>query len=312
MSTTDFLTAVIKGDVAVVRAGLAAGMPVDGLDSNGFTPLINAAIFGQVEVARILLEAGANPGFRAHSPLFRRDKTTTALEQARGNAHQAVVDLLLQTGAAEMDPAQFAYDAVKSFAQAAEQASFKDVLRWLALLCGHPPRRWTRRKGVALFTLQRFEPLAERYAVEKVPPTDFAKTEMERRERLIELLQAEVRVAGYVLVLGDLLGHAAAAKLRLFPSGEKYAVLAATGTNGINYGYSTRDIIAWLLDLDKENPFDLTECWFDYVGGKFLQPLQNVQHWAEKMLQLCPDIDMSPQSLAEQLEATRRFGFWWD
>jgi hypothetical protein len=311
MSTSDFLTAVIKGDVAVVRAGLAAGMRVDGLDGNGFTPLINAAIFGQVEVARVLLEAGANPGFRAHSPLFRRDKSTTALEQARGNAHQAVVDLLLQTGAAGTDPAQFAYDAVKSFAQAAEQASFKDVLSWLALLCGRPPRRWTKRKGVFLFTLRRFERLAERYA-ENSPPTDFAKTEMERRERLIELLQAEVRAAGYVLVQGDLLGHAAAAKLRLFPTREKCAVLAATGTNGVNYGYSTRDIIAWLLDLDRENPFDLTECWFDCVGGKFLQPLQNVKHWAEKMLQLCPDIGMSPQSLVEQLVTTRRFGFWWD
>jgi hypothetical protein len=306
------LSAVIHGDFAGVRAGLAAGVPVDVLDGNGFTPLINAAIFGQVEVVRVLLEAGADPSFRARSPLFRGDKTTTALEQARGNGHKAVVDLLLQTGRTGIDPAEFAYDAVKGFPQAAEQAPFKDVLRWLAGLCGHPPRRWTRRKGVFIVNLKNFEPLAERYAFKDVPPADSPSAAVERREHLIQLLQAEVRAAGYYLVLSDLPGPATPAKLRLFPTAEKYAVLAATGTNGVNYGHSTRDIIAWLRDLDKENPFDLTECWLDYLGGKFLEPLQNVERWAEKMLQFCPDIDMSSQSLAKELEATRRFGFWWD
>jgi hypothetical protein len=67
-----------------VRSCLEAGIPVDLVDSNGFTPLISAAIFGQVEVARILLAAGADPTFRARSHLFRGNKTTTALEQARG------------------------------------------------------------------------------------------------------------------------------------------------------------------------------------------------------------------------------------
>jgi hypothetical protein len=311
MSSGDFLTAVIKGDVAGVRAGLAAGVPVDGLDSNGFTPLINAAIFGQAEVARVLIEAGANPGFRARSPLFRKGKTTTALEQARGNAHQTVVDVLLRTGACEIDPAQFAYDALKSFAQVVETDSFKNVVRELALLCGHPPRDWSRRKGVLLFHIKGLEPLIERYGSEATSASAIVETESALRQRLIELLQAEVRTAGFVVVLGDPLGGAVA-KLRLFPTGDKYAVLAATGTNGINYGYSTRDIIAWLLDLDKENPFDLTECSFDSIGGKFSGPLWNIQHWAEKMLQLCPDIGMSPHSLVEQLEMTRRFGFWWD
>jgi hypothetical protein len=121
-----------------------------------------------------------------------------------------------------------------------------------------------------------------------------------------------VREAGFYLVHAAPFGPAAAAKLRLFPTGEKYAVLAGSGTNGINYGYSTRDIITWLFDLDRENPFVLTECWFDYFGGKFLQPARNVDRWAERMLEFCPDLGMAPQALAAELAATQRFGFWWD
>jgi hypothetical protein len=45
--------------------------------------------------------------------------------------------------------------------------------------------------------------------------------------------------------------------------------------------HPTRDVIAWLLDLHQENPFVLMACWFDYLGGKFLQPVKNAGHWAE-------------------------------
>src|SRR5579883_56791 len=82
-SLDDFLRAVQTGDVATVRTGLAAGIPVNMVDSLGYTPLIHAAIFGQVEVGHILLAAGANPAYRGHSPQLRGKKTTTARDQAR-------------------------------------------------------------------------------------------------------------------------------------------------------------------------------------------------------------------------------------
>jgi hypothetical protein len=304
--TDDFLRAVQKGDVPSVRAGLEAGIPVNQADSNGFTPLINAAIFGQVEVARILLAAGADPNYRAHSYMFRRkNKTTTALEQARGNGHKAVVELLLQAGAGGSEPAQFAYDLLKGFRQAAEQPAFREMVDLLTTACGHAPWPWRRRRGVFQVTLKRFD------ALEAVWATQSSPVGSKSRESLVDWLQTKVREAGYYLVHADLFGPDTSAKLRLWPTAEKFAVIAGSGTNGINYGYSTRDIITWLFELDRENPFVLTECWFDYLGGKFHQRVQNTDHWAEKMLEFCPDLGTSPQAVARELEANQAFGFWW-
>jgi hypothetical protein len=206
--------AVASGHPEVVRILLGRGGDVNARDANGYTPLINAAIFGHAEVARVLLQGGADPHFRAHSHLFRGNRTTTALEQARGNGQQEVVELLLQAGV-EPSPAEFAFDALRRFAQSAAQPAYQEVLRLMSELCGHPPRPWTKRKGVFSFSLEHLEPLAERYTVTEEPPAGSPQGEIARCQRLLDLLQAEVNEAGFSLVLPDALGPATGAKFRL-------------------------------------------------------------------------------------------------
>ena len=127
----------------------------------------------------------------------------------------------------------------------------------------------------------------------------------------LETLQAEVRAAGFQLVLYDSIpGHGNAAKLMVFPTAEKFAVLVARGTNGVNYGLTTRALIAWLRDLEKENPFELTGCGFDFLEGRFRAPVRHAEHWAKRMVELCPDCE-SPEQVMEELRE-QRFFFWWD
>lgn len=60
------LTAARRGDVAALRAALAAGAEVDGTDpSYEQTALIRAAMFGQAMAVRTLLAAGADPRRKA-------------------------------------------------------------------------------------------------------------------------------------------------------------------------------------------------------------------------------------------------------
>jgi len=127
----------------------------------------------------------------------------------------------------------------------------------------------------------------------------------------LEALQSEVRAAGFQLVLYDAVpGPAKTAKLMVFPTTEKFAVVVARGTSGVNYGLTTRALIAWLRKLDKENPFDLTGCGFDFLEGRFPAPVVNAEHWAKLMVELCPDCE-SPAKVMGELRR-QRFFFWWD
>ena len=56
----ELVEAAQKGEMASVRRLLAAGVAVDGLDDEGFSPLNVAADEGHVAVAVVLLKAGAD------------------------------------------------------------------------------------------------------------------------------------------------------------------------------------------------------------------------------------------------------------
>lgn len=82
-----------KGDQAVVRLFLDAGMDVDAANADGETALMAASEQGHVDVARLLLERGADTG-RATIRTRR-----TAIFTAASGGHAAVIRLLAAHGA---------------------------------------------------------------------------------------------------------------------------------------------------------------------------------------------------------------------
>jgi ankyrin repeat protein len=87
-----FQAAIVGNSVAVAQH-IAAGTDLNQTeDFGGSTPLVLAAIFGQSEVAKILIEAGANLEVRNNSD-------GTALHQASFFCRPRMVELLLQSGA---------------------------------------------------------------------------------------------------------------------------------------------------------------------------------------------------------------------
>ena len=83
------MVAAIGGRLAIVKKLYARGAEIN---HPGWTPLIYAATGGHADVARYLIDAGANVD--AASP-----NGTTALMMAVREGHAAVVDLLLERGA---------------------------------------------------------------------------------------------------------------------------------------------------------------------------------------------------------------------
>lgn len=342
-----FMRAAGEGDIPRVQEFLASGMPVDTIDEKGctaliyafdnlamvqvllaagansngpepepasLTPLIQVATLGRIDTVRALLQAGADPNFRSYFPLSHKRpgyKTRTAIDHARSNRHKKVVELL--QASTRPGRADFAFEAIKSFAAAAAQPAYGEVLHKLTSICGHSPRRWRKAKGVYSFFLSDFAILAAHYGEEWLPDLRLAKRRAEsaRAERYLERLQEEVRAAGYYLVLAESRGELLEAKLRLFPAAEKYAVVAASGLESHPRVHTTTDLIEWLLDLDQENPFVITGCSHTSLTGLFLQPIRNAAIWAERIAQMCPDFDMTGEALAKDMEETRMFYLGW-
>ena len=94
-----------------------------------------------------------------------------------------------------------------------------------------------------------------------------------------------------------------------------YAVMAVMETNGDNYGIGTAGVIAWMTELQQEQPFMLTGIGFDYMEGHFTARVEDPSELARRMYQFCPDIvDQgvgSVNQLAQELTKGSLY-FWWD
>ena len=104
-------------------------------------------------------------------------------------------------------------------------------------------------------------------------------------------------------------------KVGLLPTTDPYSVMAVMDTNGNNYNIGTDGVIAWMMELQQEQPFIVTGIGFDYLEGHFTGPVKDPQALAKRMYQFCPDIvdqgTGSVDDLARELGNGNLY-FWWD
>lgn len=96
-STTDpefelFMEAINDGNLKLVKHFLEKGADVNGLDDNGFTPLMMAASEDQPEIAQLLIDKGAKVN-------FVNEQGWTALTEAADEGAYATAKVLLNAGA---------------------------------------------------------------------------------------------------------------------------------------------------------------------------------------------------------------------
>jgi hypothetical protein len=104
-------------------------------------------------------------------------------------------------------------------------------------------------------------------------------------------------------------------KVGLLATADKYAVMALMDTNGDNYGIGTAGVIAWMKELERKHPYDLTEVGFDYLEGRFASPAKDPEGLARRMYEFCPDIvDQGVGTMKALTESVRagKLYFWWD
>lgn len=90
---TDIHTAVVAGDLATVKQHIAAGTNLNEKDPyGGSSPLISACVFGKPEIAKALIDVGADVN-------FQNNEGSTPLITAAFFCRPEIVTMLLEKGA---------------------------------------------------------------------------------------------------------------------------------------------------------------------------------------------------------------------
>lgn len=112
----DIHTAVITGNMEALKQHIAAGTNLNEKDPlGGSSPLISASLFGKTEMARALIDAGADLN-------FQNNDGSTALHTASFFCRPEIVDMLLNKGANKTIKNKYNQTAYESVA-----ASFAEV-----------------------------------------------------------------------------------------------------------------------------------------------------------------------------------------
>lgn len=112
----DIHTAVLTGNADALKQHIAAGSNLNEKDPfGGSSPLITAAVFGKPDMAKILIDAGADIN-------FQNNDGSTALHTAAFFCHPDIVKMLLDKGADKSIVNKFGATAYANVA-----APFNDV-----------------------------------------------------------------------------------------------------------------------------------------------------------------------------------------
>jgi hypothetical protein len=289
------------GTAKVVKMLLEAGADPNGTISMSpdnkrmvkkVTGLMVAAWLGKAPVVRALLAGGADPALRDSAG-------NTALDWARSRNTKnnvKVAELLEQAGAEGGAGADLGVVEIPDFTKAAKAKPFQTVLSRLAELTG---------AKAAKIELEDGEVRGGRA---------FLVDEQRARQIVAEHREDFFADGATVFASRDVTRRNGPCVVAL-PTTDVYQAVAAMQTNGINSEVTTADVIKWLKDLEKDQPFVLTEIGPDLIRGTFTTEIKDPLKLVKRINKLCPDGDIGKAYLSKQaktLAKERRLFLWWD
>jgi ankyrin repeat protein len=330
--------AVEKGAGEIARLLLGHGLDPNQRFADDHTPLMWAATFGHaktLDAVQALLEAGADAhAVKPPDPasVSRRRKLVeelakrglqytprpdpdaepqTVLELARRH-NKKVYQTIRDHVGARLDAYDQADAELSGLKSTAREPWFTQLADELAEKLKCKPQQWRRRAGVLHFSakLSRLPDSAGEGDLEESRGEASALVRLEPLQHWVRQRNASLV---YVAMPNDARNIT---RLLLAPTTNWIVMLRMCGTNGVNHGLSTRDIVQWLLETGKSLPFELQGCGLDFVAFRFLEPIHDYEALHAAMLSFCPDLsDGSPEDPAELAEfytRDRRCFLWWD
>lgn len=98
--------------------------------------------------------------------------------------------------------------------------------------------------------------------------------------------------------------------------GNSYDILRIQKTEAPTYKLTTKAIIAWLKERQKEGAFVVTGAGQDFVEARFIRQPQNMKSFARKVVAFAPDVlregPYSVDKLADRMKKRNGFRLVWD
>jgi ankyrin repeat protein len=296
--------------IEVVQTLLQAGADPNLLNCH-HTPLIEAAGKGYLRLVQLLLQVGAK--------LDVRDRNgDTAVSLAKLYNRQQVLEFLREytgTDLSDFEKATMDGDFEDDFE---DNNDFEDDESWDKDL----PQPDFSEAALSLSYQQAVADLAEicggtSIGNDEVPGWFSIHVNTKRRKDIKTAdIQNQFLARGCFVYEPDSYRGDGPAKLCILPTTDKYEAIAVHQTNGYNYDIGPSDVVAWLRELEAEQPFILTCIAHDTLAGRFLTAIVDPEGLAERMYEFCPDIvDQgcgSVEILGESLAENDSLFFWWD
>jgi ankyrin repeat protein len=315
-----FAAAVSMANAGIIRALLDAGADVHRRYPSACDgpPLLIALENGRFDHVATLLDAGADPNARDR-------RGWSALTYAAGHHRRDLVARLRSAGA-EVDPIAADFLAVLDMAEHAARPEYDRAIGLVREATGAEPRpiEWLEGARAFLVTAGAETDLALRQPeAAGVARFGVEWTVLDAKvRRLLEELRSQLVPLGALLLdLGRPIGCGPPGKfVVLLPTTEPFTALAACGpAPGGAYGpdgLGRPDVVAWFRELERTHPFTLWGAGRDFVEVSFHQPVADAEALAARIHDFCPDsVNQGAGTkarLARNIREHGRLHFWWD
>jgi hypothetical protein len=261
---TALMGAVRAGSIELVQMLLKAGADVNALNEQRETALDLAydnikAAKGQARFLKMMsgddLDAEAREAIRIIKDAGNEDEITEALKKADGKrAKELKGKRAPRPGEPKKKRKEPVEVVVPDFSERAKKPEFQKAIEDLAALSGKRAKPVPNEEGHPLTGCVSFQ----------VPTETADKILKEHHEKFLK--------RGCYLLKSDRGYTSGKDTLTLLPTTSRAEVLAAYQTNGANFEVYPADVIRWLDELEKTQPFLMTGAGFDWCEGTFTRP----------------------------------------
>jgi hypothetical protein len=249
-----------------------------------------AAYAGQLPIARLLLEAGADV-----NAVDSEGNTAVAWAKiSRAKAKAAKIIPVLEQAGATAAPGAGSLPEPVDFSARSKTPEFKKALALAKAATKSAGKPVELEEG----------PLAGVRA--------FRLRDRESAPALLEKIRPEITMLGAFAFISENPFDQEGPSLVLVPSGGyRDAVIAYETPAGQSIDCYT--LVAWLAKLEKTQPFVITHLAPDLVRARFTTELKDPMALAKAIEKICPDVINAPLATAARaLEKSRELYLWWD